>query len=78
MIYDVPEISQQYDIKVFAKTPTGEGIGKIGKHVIFVKNSKTKIGLTYKIKITKLFRTFAYAEINYNSKQYIGNSLLEL
>ncbi len=78
MIQDVPEMSKQYDIKVFAKTPTGEGIGKIGKHVVFVKNSKTKIGSIYKVKITKVFRTFAYSEINYAVKQYIGSSLLDL
>lgn len=66
-----------YIIKIFAKSLNGDGISKLGKFVIFIKNSKTKIGSTYKIKITKIYSTFANGEIIYNAKQYIGNSLIE-
>lgn len=78
IIDEQPVENQEYDMKVFAKSPNGDGISKLGKFVVFIKNSKTKIGSKYKIKITKIYRTYATGEINYNTKQYIGNSLIEL
>ncbi|MGC8538670.1 MAG: TRAM domain-containing protein [Candidatus Micrarchaeia archaeon] len=68
-----------YDIRVDAKTPRGEGVGKIQNFVVFVKNAKTRIGKVYKIRITKVYRTFAYAEpaeLSDNSKLFIGNGSL--
>ncbi|MGC8662739.1 MAG: TRAM domain-containing protein [Candidatus Micrarchaeia archaeon] len=50
------------EIKVAAKNPNGDGIGKLNNFVIFIRNAKTKIGKIYKVKITKVHRTFAYAE----------------
>lgn len=69
-----------YDFRVDAKGARGEGIGKIGGLVVVVKNGRTRIGNTYKIKLTKIYRTFAYGEITEERKyQLIGNgSVLEL
>ena len=53
----------EYNMKVDAKGARGEGIGNIGNFVIFVKNAKTRIGNIYKVKVTKVHRTFAYAEL---------------
>ena len=50
-------------MKVDAKGARGEGIGRIGNFVVFVKNAKTRIGNVYKVKVTKVHRTFAYAEL---------------
>ena len=73
------EEGEIYSIAVKAKDARGVGIGKIGNFVIFVKNAKTRIGNVYKVKVTKVHRTFAYAELVDNDKQFIGNgSLLEL
>lgn len=66
----------EYQMKVDAKGARGEGIGRIGDLVIFVKNAKTKIGNMYKIKITKVYRTFAYAEIRDSKQLYVGNGSL--
>lgn len=66
-------------LKVDAKGARGEGIGKIGNFVIFVNNAKTRIGNVYKIKVTKVHRTFAYAELRDSKQQFIGNgSLVDL
>lgn len=69
-----------YDFRVDAKGARGEGIGKIGSLVVLVKNGKTRIGNTYKVKLTKIYRTFAYAEVTEEKKyQIIGNgSILEI
>jgi predicted RNA-binding protein with TRAM domain len=53
----------EYSMKVDAKGARGEGIGKHRQFVIFVKNAKTRIGNIYKVKVTKVHRTFAYAEL---------------
>jgi len=66
----------EYQMKVDAKGARGEGIGKIGNLVVFVKNAKTKIGNIYKIKVTKVHRTFAYATLSDAKQQYIGNGSL--
>jgi|GEM_PF-1369831 len=65
-----------YELKIDAKSPRGEGIGKINNFVIFIKNAKTRIGKIYKVKITKRYRTFAYAEPIDTSKYFIGNGSL--
>ncbi len=66
-----------YDVRVDARNPKGEGIGKINDIVVFVRNMKTRSGKTYPVKITKLYRTFAYAEpVEENSKLFIGNGSL--
>jgi predicted RNA-binding protein with TRAM domain len=76
--YEIEE-GLEYSMKVDAKGARGEGIGRIGNFVIFVKNAKTRIGNTYKVKVTKLHRTFAYAELRDNKQQFIGNgSLVDL
>lgn len=76
--YSVEE-GTEYSMKVDAKGARGEGIGKIGSFVIFVKNAKTRIGNVYKVKITKVHRTFAYAELRDPKHQFIGNgSLIDL
>ncbi|MGC8495847.1 MAG: TRAM domain-containing protein [Candidatus Micrarchaeia archaeon] len=69
----------EYELRVDAKGAHGEGIGRIGEITVFVQNAKTRIGNKYKVKITKLHRTFAYAELSDNSGKYVGNgSLLDL
>ena len=66
-----------YDLNIKAKNMRGEGIGMVNDIVVFVKNAKTRIGKIYKVKITKAYRTFAYAEtMEENSKYFIGNGSL--
>jgi predicted RNA-binding protein with TRAM domain len=65
-----------YDLRVDAKGARGEGIGKIGKFVVLVKNAKTRIGNMYKVKVTHVYRTFAYAELNDGKRQFIGSGSL--
>lgn len=66
-----------YSLDIRAKNMHAEGIGMLNKTVVFVKNSKTRIGKTYKVRITKVHRTFAYAEpIENDSKYFIGNGSL--
>jgi predicted RNA-binding protein with TRAM domain len=68
---------EQYDLDIKAKNPRGEGIGMLNNTVIFVKNAKTRIGKAYRIRITKVHRTFAYAEtLGEDSKYFIGNGSL--
>ncbi len=74
-----PEEGQECTMKVDAKGARGEGIGKIGNFVVFVKNAKTRIGNVYKVKVTKVHRTFAYAELRDSKQQFVGNgSLVDL
>ncbi|MGC8547602.1 MAG: TRAM domain-containing protein [Candidatus Micrarchaeia archaeon] len=73
------EEGKVYEISINAKNMHGEGIGKIYDNVVFVKNAKTKVGKTYKVRIVKVYRTFAYAELlddAQNSKYFIGNGSL--
>ena len=73
------EEGEVYHVAVRAKDARGAGIGKVGNFVIFIRNAKTRIGNIYKVKVTKVYRTFAYAELAEGGKQFIGNgSLLEL
>lgn len=68
-----------YEVRLNARNPKGESIGRIDDVVIFVKNAKARIGKQHRIKITKLYRTFAYAELAEpieNSKFFIGNGSL--
>ena len=69
---------ETYDLRLSARSPKGEGIGRINDIVVFVKNAKTRIGKTHRVRITKLYRTFAYAELTDpgNSKYFIGNGSL--
>ena len=62
-----------YDLRVNAKGARGEGIGRIGNLIVFVNNAKTRIGNNYKVKVTKVHRTFAYAEVNGGVRELIGN-----
>ena len=67
---------QMYELRLSARNNKGEGIGKIEDVVIFVKNANARIGKMHKVKITKLYRTFAYAELAdtlNDSKYFIGN-----
>lgn len=69
---------ETYDLRLNARSPKGEGIGRINDIVVFVKNAKARIGKTHRVKITKLHRTFAYAELiqQEDSKYFIGNGSL--
>jgi predicted RNA-binding protein with TRAM domain len=69
---------ETYEMRLNARSPKGEGIGRINDIVVFVKNAKARIGKTHMVKITKLHRTFAYAELasQENSKYFIGNGSL--
>ncbi len=70
---------ETYEMRLSARSPKGEGIGRINDIVVFVKNAKARIGKTHRVKITKLHRTFAYAElagVADNSKYFIGNGSL--
>ena len=68
----------EYEVKVDAKGTKGEGIGRIGDFVVFIKSAKTRIGNKYKIRITKTHRTFGYAELTDSTGTFVGNgSLLE-
>ncbi len=79
MVEENLEEGTEYNLKVDAKGARGEGIGRIGNFVIFVKNAKTRIGNIYKIKVTNVHSTFAYAEIKDPKQQFIGNgSLIDL
>ncbi len=69
---------ETYNLRVSAKGARGEGIGRIGSFVVFVRNAKTRIGNSYSVRIVKVQRTFAYAELMESKRQYIGNSILEL
>lgn len=65
-----------YEVKVSAKNPHNEGIGRINNLIVFIKNTKTRIGKSYRVKITKVYRTFAYAESLEGNKAFIGNGSL--
>ena len=69
---------ETYDMRLNARSPKGEGIGRINDIVVFVKNAKARLGKTHRVKITKLYRTFAYAELiqEESSKYFIGNGSL--
>ncbi len=68
---------QVYEVSIRAKNIHGEGIGNINNNIVFVKNAKTRVGKTYKVRISKIYRTFAYAELvdeeGDNRKYFIGN-----
>lgn len=79
MVEEYVEEGTEYNLKVDAKGARGEGIGRIGDFVVFINNAKTRIGNIYKVKVTKVHRTFAYAELKDSKQQYIGNgSLIDL
>ncbi len=65
------------DVTVTAKNIHGEGICNMNGKIIFIKNARIRIGNTYKVRITKVHDTFAYAELaDTNSKYFIGNGSL--
>jgi predicted RNA-binding protein with TRAM domain len=68
----------EYEVEVCAKGARGEGIGKLGDMVVLIKNAKTRVGNLYKVKITKVHRTFVCAELNDVRQQLVGNSILDL
>ncbi|MCL4372202.1 TRAM domain-containing protein [Candidatus Marsarchaeota archaeon] len=67
------EEGMEVDLRVEAKGARGEGISHIGNFVIFINHAKTRIGNIYKVKITKLHRTFGYAELSDAKQQFVGN-----
>ena len=69
-------VGETYDMRIAAKDPRGEGIGRINNVVVFVRNTKSRLGKTYKVRITNTHETFAYAEPIDNSKPFIGNGTL--
>lgn len=71
-------VGETYEMRVAAKDPRGEGIGRINDVVVFMRNTKPRLGKTYKVKITNIHKTFAYAEPLDNSKPFIGNGTLIL
>ncbi|MFI5412291.1 MAG: TRAM domain-containing protein [Candidatus Micrarchaeales archaeon] len=76
---EVVELGSVHEIRVDAKGARDEGIGRVGDFVIFIKNAKTRIGNIYKIKVTKVYRTFAYAEPIDKTRKFIGNgSMIDL
>ncbi|MCL4364977.1 MAG: TRAM domain-containing protein [Candidatus Marsarchaeota archaeon] len=75
---DELEVGATYDLRIAAKDPRGEGIGRINDVVVFVKNTKSRLGKTYRVRITNMHKTFAYAEPIDNSKPFIGNGSLIL
>ena len=66
----------EYTLCVGAKDAQGFGIARLGNFVVFVKNAKTRIGNIYKVKVTKVYRTFAYAEVCNRNQLIIGNGSL--
>jgi predicted RNA-binding protein with TRAM domain len=54
---------EMYDVRLNARNPKGEGIGRINNIIVFVRDAKARIGKIHKVRITKLYRTFAYAEL---------------
>ena len=74
------EEGSEYSMRIGAKDVRGEGIGKIGNFVVFVKNAKTRIGNIYKVKVTHVHRTFAYATLSDAKRGSIigAGSVLEL
>ena len=78
-IRELVELGSVHDVRVDAKGARDEGIGRVGDFVVFIKNAKTRIGNVYKIKVTKVYRTFAYAEPVDTTRSFIGNgSVVEL
>lgn len=75
-IRDEIEEGMEYDLRVDAKGASGEGIGRVGNFVIFIKNAKTRIGNTYKIKVTKKYRTFCHAELIGKAERMIGDTTI--
>lgn len=65
-----------HEIQVEAKGARDEGIGKLGTFVVFIKNAKTRIGNSYRVKVTKVYRTFVYAELIDTARKFIGNGSL--
>jgi predicted RNA-binding protein with TRAM domain len=57
------EKGELVDLQIRAKTPHGEGIGKVRETMVFVRNAKTRMGKSYKVRITDVHRSFAYAEL---------------
>ncbi len=58
-----PSEGDELEVNVAAKAPSGEGICRVNNFIIFIRNKKTKVGSTYKVKIVKKHRTFAYADL---------------
>jgi predicted RNA-binding protein with TRAM domain len=81
MATGIEEVEQGsvHQVRVDAKSTMDEGIGKIGDVVVFIKNAKTRMGNTYKVKVTKVYRTFAYGEVIGKPISIIGSgSVVEL
>ncbi|MGC8567671.1 MAG: TRAM domain-containing protein [Candidatus Micrarchaeia archaeon] len=72
-----PEEGGVYELRIYAKGSQDEGIGKIGEFPVFVKNGKTRLGNVYKVKILKVYRTYAFAELLNNEQKYVNASVIE-
>ena len=66
----------ELELQVYAKGIRGEGISKSGNIIVLIKNAKIRVGNKYKVKVTKIHRTFVDAELNNANSQFIGNSAL--
>ncbi len=73
---DVVEQGSVHHVRVDAKGARDEGIARVGDFVVFIKNSRTRIGNQYNVKVTKVYRTFAYAEVEGSPRSFIGNGSL--
>lgn len=68
----------EHEVKVIAKGARGEGISRIEDIPVIIRSAKIRIGNTYRIKVTKVFRTFVYAELNESKNPLVGTSVVEL
>lgn len=57
------EVGSIHQVKVSAKGAMEEGIGRLGERVVFIKNSKTRLGNVYNVRITKVDGASVYAEV---------------
>lgn len=55
------EVGKEYDVQITELSRKGEGIARVQRFVIFVKNGK--VGQNTKIKVTQVGNRFATAEI---------------
>ncbi len=79
MMEDEEEIAEglEYDVRIDAKDARGGGIGRVGNFVVLIRNAKTRIGNSYRVRITKVHRTFAYGELK-GAIQLVGGSRVVL
>jgi 23S rRNA (uridine2552-2'-O)-methyltransferase len=54
-------IGDEIDVKIEAVGVKGDGIAKMDNFVVFVKGAE--LNNTYKVKVAKVFKSYAFAEI---------------